>query len=553
MNGNLRRRSIVIGVITLITLILLIGPWNKGKNQLISFNDFYSPTHIMQNLSENIRLGLDLKGGTHLVMQVQTDDAIKGITEGNRQRAVATLKKSGVKFTDVKIPANGRIIVETPDDSRHSEIKEKLLADFGSMDWSAGTQSNPSGVMFDLEPESARRIRREATNQAKTIIEQRIDAFGVAEPTIQFHGREEDHQILLQMPGIDNPDRIKELIKGEARLELKAVIPSTDLFSTKEQALSALGGVLLSDRDILRISEKRGESERAIEGYYIVEKTPVITGMDLRDARGVPAQTGVGYNVGFNLKPQGAEKFESWTSKNIGNLLAIVLNDEIKSAPSIRNTISDSGVIEGSFTKQESEDLGLVLRSGALPAKIIYLEERTVGPSLGSESIRQGMIALLAGLIFVAGFMLFYYRMAGVNAVIALMLNLIILAAGLALFNATLTMPGIAGVILGIGMAVDSNVLIFERIREELRLNRPAMASMEAGFSKALVTIIDTHITTLLSAALLYIFGTGPIRGFAVTLVIGVIANVFTAVYVSRTMFLWSLNRKGRHTEAISI
>src|SRR5262249_28713546 len=411
MNRNLRRRSIVIGVVSLLTFILLVGPWNKGKDRPVSAADFFSPSHLKRNVSENIRLGLDLKGGTHLVMQVQADNAIKGITEGNRQRAVQTLNKNGLKFTDVKIPASGQVVVETPDTNQHSEIKDKLMADFGSSDWAAATRSNPAAVIFDLQRPAAKRIRREATIQAKTIIQQRIDAFGVAEPTIQLHGQEEDHQILLQMPGIDNPDRIKELIKGEARLELKAVVPGTGLFRTKDEALTSLGGTLPSDREILRIHETRSGSSGAVDGYYIVEKTPVITGMDLRDAHGVPAQMGVGYHVGFNLKPQGAEKFEAWTSKNIGNQLAIVLNDEIKSAPSIKNTIRDSGVIEGSFTRQEAEDLCLVLRSGALPAKIIYLEERTVGPSLGADSIRQGMIALIAGLTFVAGFMLFYYRL----------------------------------------------------------------------------------------------------------------------------------------------
>src|SRR5262245_53884674 len=553
MNRNLRRRSIVIGVVTLLALILMAGPWNKGKDRAVSAADFFSPARLKQNLSENIRLGLDLKGGTHLVMQVQADDAIKGITEGDRQRAVQTLNKNGLKFTDVKTPASGQVIVETPDANQHGEIKDKLLADFGSSDWAATTRANPPAVIFDLQRAAAKRIRREATVQAKTIIQQRIDAFGVAEPTIQLHGREEDHQILLQMPGVDNPDRIKELIKGEARLELKAVVPGTGFFRTKDDALASLGGTLPSDREVLRIHESRSGSSGVVDGYYMVEKTPVITGTDLRDARGVPAQMGIGYHVGFNLKPQGAERFEDWTSKNIGNQLAIVLNDEIKSAPSIKNTIRDSGVIEGNFTQQEAEDLGLVLRSGALPARIVYLEERTVGPSLGADSIRQGMMALVAGLTFVVGFMLFYYRLSGLNAVIALMLNLLFLLAGLALFNATLTMPGIAGVILGIGMAVDSNVLVFERIREELRSGRTPTTAMSAGFSKALVTIIDTHLTTLLSAALLYIFGTGPIRGFAVTLVIGLIANLFTAVYVSRTMFIWTLNRGGRPAEAMSI
>ncbi len=227
--------------------------------------------------------------------------------------------------------------------------------------------------------------------------------------------------------------------------------------------------------------------------------------------------------------------------------------NQIKSVAIVKSRIDDRGQIEGNFTQQQAEDLGLTLRSGALPAGVVYLEERTVGPSLGAESIRQGMLSLLAGLVFVSGFMLFYYRMSGLNAVIALTLNLLILMAGLAVFNATLTLPGIAGVILGIGMAVDANVLVFERIRDELRAGRTAYGSMETGFSKAIVTIIDTHVTTVVSAAILYLFGTGPIRGFAVTLVIGLLANLFTAVYVSRTMFLWVLNRGGRKAETISV
>ena len=553
MNRNLRTRGIVIGTVILVSLILMLGPWNKAKDQTVSASDFFKPANLKRNLTENIRLGLDLKGGTHLVMQVQADDAIKAITEGNREKAREILTKNNIKFTDVKTPANGQVVVETPDASQQGEIRDKLLTDFGQSEWTVSMRSNPPAVIFNLKNSAADRIRREATEQAKTIIEQRINAFGVAEPVVQLHGREEDHQILVQMPGVDNPDRVKDLIKGEARLELKAVVAGTQLFPTKEAALASLNGNLPSDREILHIHEPRSGQSSAIDGYYIVEKTPVITGADLRDARGVPAQQGMGYNVAFSLKPGGAEKFEAWTSKNVGNLLAIVLNDEIKSAPSIKNTIRDQGVIEGSFTQQQAEDLGLVLRSGALPAKIVYLEERTVGPSLGADSIRQGVTASIVGLVFVVLFMLFYYRMSGVNAVIALALNLIILLAGLALFGATLTLPGIAGIILTIGMAVDSNVLIFERIREELRAGKIVMSAVDTGFAKALVTIIDTHVTTIVSAAFLYFFGTGPIRGFAVTLVIGLLANLFTAVYVSRAMFIWVLTRGGRRAETISI
>ena len=288
-------------------------------------------------------------------------------------------------------------------------------------------------------------------------------------------------------------------------------------------------------------------------GFYVIEKNAVIDGNDLRDARGVQSQQGVGFEVAFSLKPVGAEKFGTWTGANVGNYLGVVLDGRIRSVARVNDKISDSGVISGSFTQQQAEDLGLTLRSGALPAKVVYLEERTVGPSLGADSIRQGIIASVVGLGLVVLFMLFYYRASGVNAVVALILNLLLLLAGLAMFAATLTLPGIAGVILTIGMAVDSNVLIFERIREELRAGKIVKSAVDTGFDKALVTIIDTHVTTIVSAAFLYFFGTGPIRGFAVTLTIGLLANLFTAVYVSRSMFMWTLNRGGRPAETISI
>ncbi|HZS06639.1 MAG TPA: protein translocase subunit SecD [Blastocatellia bacterium] len=549
MNKNLRTRCIVIGAVTLVSLIFMFGPWNKEKNYTRTASDFFSPSKLKKNLGENIRLGLDLKGGTHLVAQVQADDYIKAITEGNRQKAVDTLKKGNIAFTDVKVPTNGQLVVETADDKAQSQIKDKLQADFGP-DWDVTTRSNPYQVAFNLKTSSADRLRKEATEQERTIIEQRINAFGVAEPVVQLRGREEDHQILIQMPGIDDPERVKRLIQGDAKLEFRAVVPPAQLYPTKEAAEATIQGQ--GDKEAMEVTEPRA-GRAPLQGWYVVEKTPVITGNELRNAQGVPAQTGAGYNVAFSLKPTGAEKFSTWTGANIGNLLAIALNDKIKSAPSIKGQISDNGVIEGSFTKEEADDLGLVLRSGALPAKIVYIEERTVGPSLGADSIRQGVTASIVGLTLVVLFMLFYYRLSGVNAVVALILNLLILLAGLAMFAATLTLPGIAGVILTIGMAVDSNVLIFERIREELRAGKIVTSAVDTGFAKALVTIIDTHVTTIVSAGFLYLFGTGPIRGFAVTLVIGLLANLFTAVYVSRTMFIWALNRGGRRAETISI
>jgi preprotein translocase subunit SecD len=550
MSRNIRVRGIIIAVVTALCLVIMFGPWNKPKGYSRSASDFYSPSKLRQNLTENIHLGLDLKGGTHLVIQVKVDDVIKGLTEGDRNKAKEDLVKAGIPFNAVNSPANGLVVIETPDASKHKEIRDKLT--FFGPDWDFTTSGN--SVTYTLSKAAADQLRREATEQAKIIVEQRVDAFGVAEPTIQRYGRDENNQILVQMPGVDDPKRVKDLIGRVAKLEIKAVAQGGQKFATREEAEIALAGA--TDKEVVKSNEKRANGT-GDEGFYILEKSPVITGSDLRTARGVQSQGGFGYEVAFDLKSEGSEKFGKWTGDNIGNYLAVVLSSEdgseIKSVAVVRSRIDNSGRIEGNFTQQQAEDLGLVLRSGALPAGIQYLEERTVGPSLGAESIRQGLIAMIAGLVFVAGFMLFYYRMSGLNAVIGLVLNLVILLAGLAVFNATLTMPGIAGVILGIGMAVDANVLVFERIRDELRAGRTAYGAMEAGFSKAIVTIIDTHVTTVVSAAILYLFGTGPIRGFAVTLVIGLLANLFTAVYVSRSMFLWLLNRGGRKAETISV
>jgi preprotein translocase subunit SecD len=548
MNRNLRTRSIIITFITALCLIIMFGPWHRTSK---SAGDFFKPSKLKENLSENIKLGLDLRGGTHLVMQVQADDAIKALTDGNVLKTDSELKKANIPFTAVKSPANGVVVVETPDASKHSEIRDKMLPYFGGeSEWSVSTSTNPASVTFSLNNAAANRIRREATDQAKTIIEQRINQFGVTEPTVQLHGREEDHQILVQMPGIDDPERVKKLIQGQSKLEIRAVSGYGQKYATRAEAEATLAGA--TDKEVLPYNEKRRDGN-ADTGFYVVDKAPVITGADLRNARGIQSQQGFGYEVAFDLKPTGSEKFGTWTGSNVGNYLAVVLNDEIKSVAVVKSRIDDSGRIEGNFTRQQAEDLGLVLRSGALPAKIVYLEERTVGPSLGADSIRQGMVSLVVGLGAVIFFMLFYYRFSGLNAVIALALNLVILLAGLAAFGATLTLPGIAGVILLIGMAVDSNVLIFERIREELHAGKIVKSAVDTGFDKALVTIIDTHVTTIVSAAFLYAFGTGAIKGFAVTLTIGLLANLFTAVYVSRTMFMWELTRGGRRAETISI
>jgi preprotein translocase subunit SecD len=279
--------------------------------------------------------------------------------------------------------------------------------------------------------------------------------------------------------------------------------------------------------------------------WVVVETPAVVDGSELRDASATPARAGgQEYEINFQFKPSGAQKFGDWTGKNINNYMGVVLNDEVKSAAFIKSQIFDSGQITGRFTKQSADDLALTLKSGALPAAIEYQEERTVGPSLGADSIRAGVEASVGGLVFVILFMLFYYRGSGINAVVALFLNMILTVGALIMFGSTLTLPGIAGLILGIGMAVDSNVLIFERIREELRLGFTVPEAINLGFDRAFVTIIDTHITTIISSVILYMTGSGPIKGFAVTLILGLVINLFTAVFVSKTIFLWEMSLK---------
>src|SRR5437868_13542869 len=374
------------------------------------------------------------------------------------------------------------------------------------------------------------------------------------------------------MPGVQDPERVKDILKGESRLELVHVIgppsPAPDTtYPTQAEAIASLNsaGTIPPNRRVLPYAERMELSANAGKDQHqqkpkqrvAVETPAIIDGSELRNATAVPTQAGRSddYEINFSLKKGGADKFGAWTGAHINEYMGVVLNDEVKSIAFIKSQIFDSGQITGRFTKQSAEDLALTLRSGALPAPIEYLEERTVGPSLGQDSIRAGVRASVVGLALVVVFMLFYYRGSGINAVVALMLNMILMLAGLIMFGATLTLPGIAGIILTIGMAVDSNVLIFERIREEMRSGKTIPSSVEQGFAHAFVTIIDTHVTTIVSAMFLYFFATAApmIRGFAVTLALGLVVNLFSAVYVSRTIFIWLLGRKGRRAESLSI
>jgi preprotein translocase subunit SecD len=552
MKSKIRNRAIIILIVSIAGLAIVFKPHHKP-----GIKDFTSWSQIKQNLSENIHLGLDLRGGSHLVMQVQTDEVIQKVTQRNAEVARAKLQEENLPFTTINGDTPGKVVVEVPDTTKNSDIVRELESDLG-LDWTVTEKGN--SITAALSETKQNELREKATEQAKAIIENRVNAFGVTEPTIQRQGGEGTYQIVIQMPGIDDPDRVKNTLNADSNLELKLVAKGTAIpYPTKEQAEAAAKTTppgtdsYTSQYEVVYYRERSDAGGAAQEGWIVLGKTPVVTGLDMRDASATSSQYGgASYEIDFSLLPEGARRFGDATSKHINDRLAIVLNNEVKSAPNINSQINDRGQITGSFTKKTAEDLALILRSGALPAKAVYLEERTVGPSLGADSIRQGVTASVAGLLAVVVFMLFYYRGSGINAVLALVLNLVLLLAALVMFEATLTLPGIAGVILTIGMAVDSNVLIFERIREEIRNGKVVASAVDVGFKKAFLTIIDTHVTTIVSAVFLFVFGTGPIRGFAVTLVVGLLANLFTAIFVSRTIFMWHLNRSAR-VETLSI
>jgi preprotein translocase subunit SecD len=564
---NLLQRSIIIGIVTVLGIYLVIGPHGRRPH----FKDF-TWSGIKATLAQNIQLGLDLKGGAHLVMRVKVEDYLKRLTEDSATAAQNAAKDAGFDVKEARADTAGgnfRVSLQTSDPSKANEIRDAVekKVDLGDRaGWSFSASGNT--LVWTLKGATQVTLGESATDQAMKIIESRINAIGVAEPTLARHGGQNSHEILLQMPGVQDTEHVKQLLAGQSHLELVHVIspPSpapSQTYSTKEEAIASLnsGGNIPANRRILPYTERAELAGQETnpgaappKRWVVVESPAIIDGAELRTATANPARAGgEEYEIDFALKKSGADKFGTWTGANINEYMGVVLNDEVKSIAFIKGQIFDQGEITGRFSKQSSEDLALTLRSGALPAPIEYQEERTVGPSLGADSIRSGVRASLLGLALVVIFMLFYYRGSGINAVVALLLNMILMIAGLIMFGATLTLPGIAGIILTIGMAVDSNVLIFERIREELRSGKTIPSAVEQGFGHAFVTIIDTHVTTIVSSMFLYVFGAGPIRGFAVTLVLGLLVNLFSAVYVSRTIFIWLLSRKGRRIESLSI
>jgi len=539
MKSNLNFRIVAIIVVILVCVYGIIGLPTSGQQ-------------LLDNWKKNIHLGLDLKGGSHLVLQIQLQDAFKAEADSVIQLMKDDLNKAGIEFTEmnrndpptIKDADSIEIDVKGVPPTKAGNFRSLVNDNFGTV-WTL-LPVNQTDYRLTMKQTEALKLKTDTLTQSMHTIEKKINALGLAESSVQQRGRSDaESELLVQLPGVDDPARIKQILKTAAMLELYKV--QAGPFGSREEVLASKGGVLPLNTQIL------GESSRGgVPGqYWLLDRTPVVTGRDVRDAS--PQQGDMGrWETNFVLTQDAAKRFERFTGTNIGQRLAIVLDKVVISAPTIQGKISDSGRITGAANHDDAADLALNLRAGSLPAGLEYLEERTVGPSLGSDSIKAGMVSGVAGVLAVIIVMLVYYRGSGINATLALILNAVILIAALSYFDAVLTLPGIAGVILTIGMAVDSNVLIFERIREELRAGKAVIAAVDAGFGKAFLTIVDTHVTTIVSCAFLFLFGTGPVKGFAVTLVIGLAANVFTAVFVSRTIFDWELGRQ-RQVVSLSI
>jgi len=486
--------------------------------------------------AEKVSLGLDLKGGVYLVLQVETNDALRLETDTTVERLRDTLTRAGVQGAkvegDAKEPTQFRV-EGVQDDAALRDATTDIETIFDR-------SSSPGSATFRIKPNVANQLRQEAVNQALETIERRVNELGVAEPVVARHGGD---RILVMLPGVDNPQRAKEIIRSTAQLKITLV--EQQGFPTREAALAAYPGGLPSDLEVLP-GRQEGAGTGGTVGtvFYVVKRTPVVSGNDLRNA----SQGLDEFNrpaVNFTLKPDAAGRFGTFTSANIGRPLGIILDERVMSVANIQGRITDNGQIHG-ISRDEMLDLIIILKSGALPARLTYLEERTVGPSLGRASIEAGVMASVGGLALVVLFMIVYYKLTGLNAIVSIGVNLVILLGMMAYLGASMTLPGIAGFILTIGMGVDSNVLIFERIKEELALGRTARAAISAGFDRVWWTIVDTHVASLIAAAFLFQFGTGPIRGFATTLTIGLLSNVFTAVFVSRTVFELVLGARTR-------
>ena len=535
MNKNVRWKIVTIAVVFIVFFGLGVYPLLAQRYGLPA------PRWLM---SKQLRLGLDLKGGVQLVLRVHTEEALRIFTTTTSEQLREALRTAGVNIGAIALESGTAFRVEGVPGDRDAEFR-RIADEHVSENYDRSSAAG-GAYTFTMRRDVESDMREQTMVQALETIDRRVNELGVAEPTISRYGQTND-AIMVQLPGVSDVNRAKEIIRSTALLELKLVeagpAPSRDVL------LQASNGQVPEGLDI--VSGAAGDGATGTE-FYLVRKVAAVTGADLRGA-----QPTIDENnrpaVRFLLTTDGARKFGRVTGDNIGRFLAIILDGRVQSAPRIEGRITDEGRITGSFTRDEVADLSLVLRSGALPAPMSYLSEIVIGPSLGAESVRAGILASLAGLVLVIFFMLAYYKLSGVNAIVAMVFNLIILLGFMAYLGAAMTLPGIAGFILTMGMGVDSNVLIFERIKEELAAQRGARAAVNASFSRVFLTLLDTHVASLIAAAFLFQFGTGPIRGFATTLTIGLLTNLFTSIFVSKTLFEMALARRSATAKTISI
>ena len=495
------------------------------------------------SLVKKIQLGLDLSGGVHLVLQVMTDDALNHETDQVILRLQEEMNKELITYEVISKDENrvGRFSIQQFESGKERQVRD-LIDEFIGNDWDVSISG--SDATLSMKQNLILYLRDLAVKQSEETIWNRVDELGLTEPTIQRQGGFTGDRIIVELPGVEDSERVKNIIKRTAHLEWKLVNAAAD---DVETLLTEFGGEVPADMMILE-----GDPVKAERGYYLLNRVAEVTGNDLRMAR----RSSDDYNnpvVLFTLSPDGSKRFHKTTQDNVGRQLAIVLDDIVQSAPVIEDVIpTGQGRISGRYTIEEADDLSLVLRAGAMPASIEYLEQRIIGPSLGKDSISRGFFAIIAALFMVLIFMGVYYKISGFNAIAALIINILILMGALAYFEANLTLPGIAGIILTIGMSVDANVLIFERIREELSQGKSIKSSISSGFSRAFRTILDANVTTIIAAIFLFQFGTGPLRGFAVTLIIGISASMFTALFVSRLIFDVFITH-GKKREKLSI
>jgi preprotein translocase subunit SecD len=531
MYKNLRWKLLTIAAVFVVFFAVGVYPMLGAK--------YHWPVpSVLQ--AKALKLGLDLKGGVELRMRVNTDDALKTTTTSTAEQLRASLATSNITPTiTVTAPTTFRVegVPSDRDQQFRTAADEVAQTDFDRNTLPAGTYE------FRMKPNIERDQREQAVDQTMQTIDRRVNELGVVEPSIARQSNNEE--LLIQMPGVSDVAHAKEIIGKTAQLEFKLVEAGP---GQKDDLLKQYNGNLPGDLEILPGSASA--SDQTGGAFFVVKKIATVTGKDLRVAK-----PGLDENnqpaVHFELKPTGAQNFGKLSGENIGRYLAIVLDNRVISAPRLEGRITDQGRISGGFSAETANDLALTLRSGALPASLTSLEENVVGPSLGADSIRAGVLASVVGLLLIMSFMLIYYKLSGINAIVALVFNLIILLGLMAYIGATMTLPGIAGFVLTMGVGVDSNVLIFERIKEEIAAQRGVRAAINAGFSRVFLTLLDTHVASLIAAAFLFQFGTGPIRGFATTLSIGLFVNLFTSIFVSKSLYEFELSK--RQVPALSI